>query len=72
MNEIEKLEVEMKLTVAHVNTILAHLAKGVYAEVADLINHLRNQAVPQVTAAQEQALDAQKPAEDPAPVEQNP
>lgn len=51
MNELEKIEVDLKLTVAHINTILAHLAKGAYSEVVDLINHLRGQAVPQVQAA---------------------
>ena len=51
MNELEKIEVDLKLTVAHVNTILAHLAKGVYSEVVDLISHLRSQALPQVAAA---------------------
>lgn len=51
MNELDKIELDLKLTVAHINTILAHLAKGAYSEVVDLINHLRGQAVPQVQAA---------------------
>jgi len=52
---LEKIEVEVKLTVAHVNTILSHLAKGAYNEVADLIAHLRGQVVPQVASAQKSA-----------------
>jgi len=63
---MEKIEVEVKLTVAHVNTILSHLAKGAYAEVADLIAHLRSQVVPQVNAAQNPAPAASEAPVDPA------
>jgi hypothetical protein len=48
---MEKLELELKLTVAHVNTILKHLSQGAYAEVSDLITILHGQAKPQVEAA---------------------
>jgi len=48
---MENLELELKLTVAHVNTVLQHLAKGVYSEVADLIQLLHGQSAPQVQAA---------------------
>jgi len=48
---MDNLELNLKLTVAHINTILAHLAKGMYADVADLITHLHTQAKPQVEAA---------------------
>ena len=48
---MDKIELELKLTVAHVNAILAHLARGAYADVADLIAHIRGQAQPQVDAA---------------------
>lgn len=63
---MDNIEIELKLTVAHVNAILAHLAKGAYAEVSDLIAHIRAQALPQVSAAQastqvaEASLDAQE------------
>ena len=45
---MENLELDLKLTVAHVNTLLKHLGSGVYAEVADLINLLHGQAKPQI------------------------
>jgi hypothetical protein len=48
---MDNLELELKLTVAHVNTLLKHLANGVYSEVADLIQLLHGQSVPQVQAA---------------------
>ena len=48
---MDNLELELKLTVAHVNTVLKHLGAGVYAEVADLISLLHGQAKPQVEAA---------------------
>ena len=62
---MENLELELKLTVAHVNAILQHLSKGVYSEVADLISHLHSQSVPQV-----QAAAAAAPAPAPAPSEE--
>ena len=48
---MENLELELKLTVAHVNAILKHLAAGAYAEVADVIALLHGQAQPQMQAA---------------------
>lgn len=48
---MDNLEIELKLTVAHVNAILKHLAAGAYAEVADVIALLHSQAKPQVEAA---------------------
>ena len=48
---MEKLELELKLTVAHVNTVLKHLGAGVYAEEADLIKLLHGQAKPQIESA---------------------
>ncbi len=55
---MDNIELELKLTVAHVNAILRHLAKGAYEEVADLVALLHSQAKPQVEAA-----TAEKPAE---------
>ena len=63
---LEKIEVEVKLTVAHVNTILAHLAKGAYNEVAELIAHLRGQVVPQVDAAKKPPEAPAEPAPTPS------
>jgi hypothetical protein len=48
---MENLELDLKLTVAHVNAILKHLANGAYAEVVDIIAVLHKQAKPQVEAA---------------------
>ena len=48
---MDNLELELKLTVAHVNAILKHLARGAYEEVADLVALLHSQAKPQVEAA---------------------
>jgi hypothetical protein len=49
---MENLELNLKLTVAHINLVLAHLAKGAYADVADLITLLHGQAKPQIEASQ--------------------
>jgi hypothetical protein len=48
---MENLELELKLTVSHVNTLLKYLGAGAYAEVADVINLLHGQAKPQIEAA---------------------
>ena len=48
---MDNLEVELKLTLAHVNAILKHLAKGAYEEVSEVIAMLHSQAKPQVEAA---------------------
>ena len=61
---MENLELELKLTVAHVNTILKHLGSGVYAEVAELVNLLHGQAKPQIESA---AAPAPAPTSEPEP-----
>jgi hypothetical protein len=48
---MDNLELELKLTVAHINMILKHLAKGAYEEVSELIAVLHMQAKPQVEAS---------------------
>jgi uncharacterized protein (DUF302 family) len=48
---MENLELNFQLTVAQVNTVLKYLGGGVYAEVADLITLLHNQAKPQIENA---------------------
>ena len=48
---MDNLELELKVTVAQINTILKYLSQGVYAEVSDLIALLHGQAKPQVEAA---------------------
>jgi hypothetical protein len=55
---MENLELELKLTVAHVNTLLKHLGQGVYSEVAEVIQMLHGQAKPQIEAAAVPAPEA--------------
>lgn len=52
---MDNVELTIKLTVAQVNIILASLAKGSYADVAEVIGVLHGQAKPQVDAALAQA-----------------
>jgi hypothetical protein len=63
---MENIELELKLTVAHVNMVLKHLAKGAYEEVSDLIQLLHGQSAPQVQAAVINATAAAPVAEEPA------
>lgn len=64
---MDNLEIQLKLTVAQVNAVLANLAKGAYADVADLIANIREQALPQVSAfAKSQQDPAQGSAQDQA------
>jgi hypothetical protein len=55
---MENLELELKLTVAHINTVLKHLASGVYTEVADLIALLHTQSQPQIQSAVSDAANS--------------
>jgi len=64
---MDNLEIELKLTVAQINAVLANLAKGPYAEVSDLIALIRAQALPQINAA---AKAQQDPAPAAAPEQQ--
>lgn len=48
---MENLEINVKLSVAQINTILKYLGAGTYAEVADLITSLHAQARPQLEQA---------------------
>ena len=52
---METLEIELKLTVAHINTILKHLGAGAYAEVSEIVNLLHGQARPQIEQASQPA-----------------
>lgn len=53
--------IELKLEVNEVNGVLAALGQMPYAQVAELIGKIREQAIPQV-----QAVEAAKAAEAPA------
>lgn len=55
---MDSIELELKLTVAQINVVLKHLAKGAYEEVADLITLLHSQAKPQVETASAAAQPA--------------
>ena len=48
---MENLELDVKLTVNQINTILKYLGAGTYTEVADLITSLHAQARPQLDQA---------------------
>ena len=48
---MENLELDLRLTVSHVNTLLKHLGAGIYSEVAEVIQLLHGQAQPQIQAA---------------------
>jgi len=63
---MENLELELKLTVAHVNTLLKHLGAGVYAEVADLITLLHGQAKPQIETVVAAPIVAESAPENPS------
>jgi hypothetical protein len=74
---MENLELDLKLTVAHVNTILKHLGAGVYAEVAEIVQMLHGQAQPQIQAsttnvAPAATVDASAPSTEPAPAPDQP
>jgi len=55
---MDNIELELKLTVAHINTVLKHLAAGAYAEVADVIALLHSQAKPQIETAPAAPVDS--------------
>lgn len=45
--------IKLELSIAEVNAVLQALGAGAYNQVADLITKVREQAIPQVPAAQE-------------------
>jgi len=48
---MENLEIQLKLTVAHVQSVLKHLDMGVHAEVRQLIDFIVGQTNPQIESA---------------------
>jgi len=65
---MDNLELDFRLTVAHVNTLLKHLGNGIYSEVAEVIQLLHGQAKPQIeSAATATPPVPQYPTTDPAP-----
>ena len=65
MNEQEILntKIELKLPLGAVNMVLAALAKAPYEQVADLVQAIKEQAIPQVPAPQAVKADATPEAE---------
>lgn len=57
MNEQEVLntQIELKLPLGAVNMVLAALAKAPYEQVADLVQAIKEQAIPQVPVPAPQA-----------------
>lgn len=50
---MENLELNLTLTVQQVNVILKYLGGGTYIEVTDIVAKIRDQAAPQLAAAQQ-------------------
>lgn len=62
---MENFVVDLKLSVAQVNMILAHLAKGSFESVSEVIAEIQRQGTPQVDAERQRlaAEEAAKPLE---------
>jgi hypothetical protein len=61
--------INLQLEVQEVEAVLNHLAKGLFADVANLIAKIRTQAIPQVQPAEPTADPAPNPEADNAVVE---
>lgn len=57
--ELNSTEITLKLPLGAVNGILAMLAEKPFAQVADLIQAIREQAIPQVPMPEAKPEDAQ-------------
>jgi len=57
--ELNSAEITLKLPLGAVNGILAMLAEKPFAQVADLIQAIREQAIPQVPMPESKPEDAQ-------------
>lgn len=51
---MENTEITLKLPLAQVNLIMAALGKAPYEAVADLVQSIREQAIPQVPKSEEE------------------
>ena len=49
---MDQFNLTLNLTVAQVNVILKYLGGGAFAEVESVVNAIRTQAAPQLSAAQ--------------------
>jgi len=63
MNEQEVLntQVELKLPLGAINVIMAALAKAPYEQVADLVQAIKEQAIPQIPVPTRAAEEVQTP-----------
>jgi hypothetical protein len=61
MNEQEVMstQIELKLPLGAVNMVLAALAKAPYEQVADLVQAIKEQAIPQVPTPAPQATPSE-------------
>jgi len=53
--ELNAISIELKLPLGAVNFILAALAKAPYEQVADLVQAIKEQAIPQVPVPEQAA-----------------
>lgn len=56
--EVLNTQIELKLPLGAVNMILAALAKAPYEQVADLVQAIKEQAIPQVPVPEQTAAAA--------------
>ena len=59
--EILNTQIELKLPLSAVNLILGALAKAPYEQVADLVQAIKEQAIPQVPVPTRSAEEVQIP-----------
>jgi hypothetical protein len=57
--------INLQLEVQEVEAVLNHLAKGLFADVANLIAKIRTQAIPQVQPAEQPAGQPADPVQNP-------
>ena len=55
--EVLNTQIELKLPLGAVNMVLAALAKAPYEQVADLVQAIKEQAIPQVPVPAPQATE---------------
>jgi hypothetical protein len=59
--EVVNTQIELKLPLGAVNMVLAALAKAPYEQVADLVQAIKEQAIPQVPMPTRSAEEVQIP-----------
>jgi hypothetical protein len=56
--EVLNTQIELKLPLGAVNMVLSALAKAPYEQVADLVQAIKEQAIPQVPVPEQAAVSA--------------